>query len=393
MKNKNIPSLIFSALLVVALDSSASNSTILIRGNSFEWVGYDHGMKWLSQEKTFNYAKNSNVDINGTTHIKWNFNPAYSDTKITSSQALEVIKTAMLNWESVCNIRFEYQGTTNASPASHGDGISSIGFVPVGSMGNAAANGETQSYGGILNDGSKTAFFTEADMMFPTSFTKLTGYSSQAYLAFQGVATHELGHFLGLQHSDKTDAIMYANPYHDPIYEATIRQDDVDGCVQMYGQPLNPNPFAFTTLDGSAQATTTAPLKLTSDMVSLKDVPGYYQDIFGPGSLLGHSVTVSFRTGVVPDGMYRYVFALFNGMYFAYNSVARSWTYIPDIKYAQGQQAESTVISSNGFTTPVFFEYPSGAGLIGTRVFVGYGKTFSSMISDVTYTQFHIVID
>lgn len=51
------------------------------------------------------------------------------------------------------------------------------------------------------------------------------------------VAAHELGHSLGLFHSDKTEALMY------PVYKSStdlarfrLSQDDVDGIQSLYGE-------------------------------------------------------------------------------------------------------------------------------------------------------------
>jgi hypothetical protein len=47
---------------------------------------------------------------------------------------------------------------------------------------------------------------------------------------------HELGHLLGLGHSDRPASILYANPYHpERGYMRNLKGDDIAGCVALYG--------------------------------------------------------------------------------------------------------------------------------------------------------------
>nr|XP_019575459.1 PREDICTED: stromelysin-1-like [Rhinolophus sinicus] len=54
------------------------------------------------------------------------------------------------------------------------------------------------------------------------------------------VAAHELGHSLGLQHSDNAEALMY--PVYNPLTDLArfrLSQDDVNGIQFLYGPPPN----------------------------------------------------------------------------------------------------------------------------------------------------------
>ncbi len=62
----------------------------------------------------------------------------------------------------------------------------------------------------------------------------------------RGLVNHELGHAIGLDHSDVSSAIMFANPYNTYEYQQTLNSDDIAGCVALYGQPAN-NPTPTTT--------------------------------------------------------------------------------------------------------------------------------------------------
>ena len=56
------------------------------------------------------------------------------------------------------------------------------------------------------------------------------------------VMTHEIGHMIGLDHSNVTSSIMSAAPYNSYEYQRTLRGDDVAACTKLYG----PSPLALT---------------------------------------------------------------------------------------------------------------------------------------------------
>lgn len=53
-----------------------------------------------------------------------------------------------------------------------------------------------------------------------------------AGIDFFSVALHEIGHTLGLAHSDVREAVMYAY-YSKQHYD--LKQDDINGILQLYG--------------------------------------------------------------------------------------------------------------------------------------------------------------
>jgi hypothetical protein len=63
------------------------------------------------------------------------------------------------------------------------------------------------------------------------------------------VATHELGHCLGLNHSAEVDAVMFASaPTGTDPDKRDLHPDDLDGIYAIYGEPPNPHPLAPTNL-------------------------------------------------------------------------------------------------------------------------------------------------
>ena len=57
------------------------------------------------------------------------------------------------------------------------------------------------------------------------------------------VATHEFGHALGLDHSDKSTALMTSKGTNRLIGEVKLDIDDIRGIQALYGAPGLPRPY------------------------------------------------------------------------------------------------------------------------------------------------------
>jgi hypothetical protein len=104
------------------------------------------------------------------------------------------------------------------------DEVNSSGYFPNGS-GTVAL---TPVW--FLADGT----ITDADVLFNGNGFQFTTNQQPARFDVQDVATHELGHFLGLDHSGWAGASLY--PYVDPsvILHRSLSRDDVHGARDMY---------------------------------------------------------------------------------------------------------------------------------------------------------------
>jgi hypothetical protein len=170
--------------------------------------------------------------------INWYYNPANEPSSM-SPTALATIQSSMGYWTSVCNIKFNYKGLSNAIP-NDVDGTNVIGWGDAG-----GATGITYTY---MRWGSPNVDLYEADMEFNVADIG----DSQS---LKGVANHELGHMLGLAHSDVSASIMFANPYHSVSYLLMLREDDIAGCVDLYGAATAPTPTPTPTPAPAATAT------------------------------------------------------------------------------------------------------------------------------------------
>jgi hypothetical protein len=159
--------------------------------------------------------------------MNWYYNPANQPAALSQSQVIATIEGAMNRWTAVCNMTFNYAGTTTTGFATN-DGRSVILWDA--GIGSAA---------GITNVGFQlSGAMNDADIRLnPAQITDTTTLSA--------VVTHESGHALGLNHSDVQAAVMAGPPltsYNSVNYMLTLRQDDIDGCRAIYGTAGNPPP-------------------------------------------------------------------------------------------------------------------------------------------------------
>ncbi|KAM9389495.1 stromelysin-2-like [Phaethornis superciliosus] len=165
----------------------------------------------------------------------------------------EAIAKAFQLWSSVTPLRFTrlYSGQADImisfAAGFHGDFYSFDG--PGGTLAHAYPPGS-----GIGGD----AHFDEDE-----NWTKFTTYSG--YNLFL-VAAHELGHSLGLGHSNVFGALMY------PIYMARdtrdyrLPQDDIDGIQALYGPPRE-SPVLPTKAFPPEEPTETTPAEAPTEML------------------------------------------------------------------------------------------------------------------------------
>ncbi|WP_413289080.1 matrixin family metalloprotease [Bdellovibrio sp. HCB337] len=166
--------------------------------------------------------------------INWYYNPNGAPSSLAST-GLDTIKTSLDYWSSVCNIKFNYMGTTTkTSDQNQMDSTNVFGWGTA-----LGSTGITFSY---MKGTRAPITIAESDIQFnPSDIRDAT--------TLRGVANHEIGHLIGLIHSDVSASIMFANPYHPVNYLLMLRQDDIDGCVGLYGVPgaATPTPTPTAT--------------------------------------------------------------------------------------------------------------------------------------------------
>jgi Matrixin/Divergent InlB B-repeat domain len=160
---------------------------------------------------------------------------------LAPTSGFEQVRAGFHAWSGVSGSTFRYQdgGFTDAEGLQH-DGINAVSFrdplgdmdPPVNCTGTLAEQGffyttaETRTVNG-------TAFWRilDGDVVFNDGWSGCGFYES--FANFAEVATHELGHVLGLDHSPDPDATMYYLARFDGR-GAALGQDDVNGLRAIY---------------------------------------------------------------------------------------------------------------------------------------------------------------
>jgi len=141
------------------------------------------------------------------------------------SEQDEIVEAMML-WAEVAALTFTE--TTQPGLAYSID----INFAPVDGPGNTLA-------------------FAYFPMVGNMTFDTAESWAIDAPTDIKAVALHELGHSLGMGHSDDPDAIMY--PFYAPGDPAVLGADDIAGIQTLYGKPDKPGA-SFRFDDGGVTA-------------------------------------------------------------------------------------------------------------------------------------------
>ncbi|PCH83586.1 MAG: hypothetical protein COB96_00505 [Planctomycetota bacterium] len=223
----------------------AGSATFVVPENASAWstIGGNLG---LSQRdfRIYDDFQDATCHDNTTVHPNW---PQYTEIEMSA-------------WKSGAEwgARPFGDGTGDGTQSTVGDGGANFNFLWAGNAGSTGGfNGNIispigGSSGGVLaycetpiSDGWRIRFYE--------SWTWDDGPDnvSSARMDFQGVSTHELGHALGLGHSNNSSATMSAYISGNGVSDRSIAQDDINGIQQgIYGAMSSTMP-RIDSLQGS----------------------------------------------------------------------------------------------------------------------------------------------
>lgn len=157
--------------------------------------------------------------------INWYYNPANQPFYLKTADVMGAIHVAIARWSQMCSLTFNYMGTSTANRNFDGGAVDRVNVVGWGSFPSSLSGASGVTYWNYLRS---SLAIVDADIVLNTrDFWSLKDVDA--------VMTHEIGHLLGLDHSDVRSAIMSADPYNTYDYQRTVRGDDVAGCTKLYG--------------------------------------------------------------------------------------------------------------------------------------------------------------
>ncbi|MBF0587751.1 MAG: matrixin family metalloprotease, partial [Magnetococcales bacterium] len=163
------------------------------------------------------------------------YNPKGAPKALSAYTMIQLIEKGFSQWESASRIKVYVQGITSKGIKEIPEGYVLFYWGDLESLGRGGCNacstisqrrlGYNTCLKGHMKLSTKRRFWENRT-------------DSNNEKRFVRALTHELGHVLGLGHSEHPYSIMYANPYNDI---ATITDDDVEGIQALYGRA--PRPF------------------------------------------------------------------------------------------------------------------------------------------------------
>ncbi|MSO22029.1 MAG: matrixin family metalloprotease [Acidobacteria bacterium] len=140
------------------------------------------------------------------------------------------VQRAFDTWQNLpsSSIAFRYEGT---SPVQNGgnDGVNIISFQDTSfSFGSGTI--------AVTLSSSSQRFFRDADILFNPSNPSITFATDGRSDGFdiQSIATHEIGHFLGLDHAAIVSATMNPTGARGTVFPRALKSDDIIGVSMLY---------------------------------------------------------------------------------------------------------------------------------------------------------------
>lgn len=205
----------------------------MIEGQSFQYVLM--GKEWAGDTPviTWSFAEESSVDT--TLGLSYSGYPTF-EAAFDPVQK-ELVRMAFQAWEDVADIDFVETDDANSVDIR-------IGWDSIDGSGVTLGQATVWSVNGNL-----TCAAVQIDLADQPDADFTTGSPTSGTWSFLGTVTHEVGHTLGLDHSEISSALMYALA-SDTV---SLTSDDIAAIVAIYGQAqgisISQDPEDFPSLE------------------------------------------------------------------------------------------------------------------------------------------------
>ena len=241
MKKLIILAIVFSLILLLSLPVSANTDnpgnsdnenrpTTIVeygKGKDAGFVKITH----IHYAKSINNARPAKTDAcYKVGKFKWTNQIQYSIQESMSPALSETIATSASTWDQATS-RTLFNGVFPTSGKTWGD-RDYVNLVTYGDYPNSGVIAVTRTWYSLL-----TRTYVESDILFDTDF----GWSTDQTLNtmdLQNIATHEIGHTLGLSDLYTTSCkpvTMYGYSWYGDIEKRTLETPDIIGLQKLYG--------------------------------------------------------------------------------------------------------------------------------------------------------------
>lgn len=150
------------------------------------------------------------------------YNPAGAPISFPRHMVRDALAEVIADWNAQCNVRLVYGGGTSALPGDDDD-LFVVGWDPIDWDAAAYVEGTAE-----INSAGQWRI-VDADVFLDPAKIHSIRQLKQLLL-------HELGHVLGLNHSEYSDAVMSGPPFSWYNTLENLTPDDVQGCRALYGR-------------------------------------------------------------------------------------------------------------------------------------------------------------